>query len=162
MVLHHVAALPTVLSDVHRLLRPDGVIAVVEFGDRSGLLPDGFAVGREGFAARLATVARSAIEAHLPPGALAIDWEQRLGDAGFELLEHRRLVLHLPAPLDTRTRHWILHGLETSSRVAGGQLETDDAETLSALVDVDDPRCILHRDDLALDLSRTFLLARRC
>ena len=161
MVLHHVVELPRTLADVHLLLRPGGVIAVTELRRVHGALPVGFDVGREGFAKRLAEAVRGALEEHLPPGAMSLDWPALLTDAGFDLLDHRELALHLPAPLGDAARKLALQELQTSAGRVPGRLDHADLQALTALVDVTDPRCILHRDDLSLDLSRTFLLARR-
>lgn len=159
MVLHHVAALPRTLAEVHRLLRPRGLISVMEFGRLRGSLPVGFHVGREGFVERHAEAVRVAVEEHLPSGAMSLDWPTLLTDAGFDLLDHRELAMHLPAPLDDAARQFVLQELQTSTLT--GRLDDADLEVLAALVDVDNPRCILHRDDLPLDVSRVFLLARR-
>jgi SAM-dependent methyltransferase len=162
MVLHHVEAVPQALADVRRLVRPGGLLAVVEFGRRlHGSLPVGLDVGRDGFAERHAVAVRGALEGHLPPGAMAIDWPARLAAAGFDVVDRRELAMHVPAPLDDAARQCVLQDLATSARRAPGFLDAADLALLDALVDVDDPRCVLHRDDLTLDISRAFFLARR-
>jgi hypothetical protein len=92
---------------------------------------------------------------------MSLDWPALLTDAGFDLLDHRELALHLPAPLGDAARKLALQELQTSAGRVPGRIDHADLQALTALVDVTDPRCILHRDDLSLDLSRTFLLARR-
>jgi SAM-dependent methyltransferase len=161
MVLHHVAALPQTLSAIHRLLRPGGVFAVVEFGSSNGGLPAGFDVGREGFAERYAEVVRVVVEGHLPPGASSIGWVTVLRVAGFELVDERELVMHLPAPLGEPARHLVLHGLQGLAGKTRALLSERDGAVLDALIDTRDPRCILYRDEMGLDISRTLLLARR-
>jgi SAM-dependent methyltransferase len=161
MVLHHLAALPRTLVEVHGLLTPAGLLAIVEFGNRSGPLPAGFDVGRDGFAERLAEARLAAIEDHLPPGALALDWPALIERAGFDLLDQRALALELPAPLGDPPRRLVHQQLAGSARMTEGRLDDADREILAALVDVDDSRCVLHRDDLAVEISRTFFLARR-
>ena len=161
MVLHHLATLPRALADVHRRLRPAGLLAIVEFGTRSGPLPIGFDAGRDGFAARLAEARRAAIEGHLPPGALSLAWPALLDDAGYDVLEQRELVLELPAPLDDTARRLVHLQLAGSARMAAGRLDDADLDHLSGLVAADDPRCVLRRDDLSFEMSRTFFLARR-
>lgn len=136
-------------------------LAVLEFGRRlHGSLPAGLDVGRDGFAGRHAVAVRGALEGHLPPGAMAIDWPARLAAAGFDVVDRRELAMHLPAPLDDAARQYVLQDLTTSARRAPGDLDAADMEVLDALVDVDDPRCVLRRDDLTLDISRAFFLAR--
>jgi SAM-dependent methyltransferase len=161
MVLHHVVELPRMLAEVHRLLRPGGLLAVVELRRLHGTLPDGFDVGREGFVERLTEAVRTRLAEHLPPGALSLDWPALLSDMGFDLVDHRELALHLPAPLDDAARQLVFQELQPSTPATPGPLDDADLEVLAALVDVTDPRCILNRDDLPLDISRTFLLARR-
>lgn len=162
MVLHHLAALPRTLTDVHRLLRADGLLAILEFGALGGPLPAGFDVGRDGFVERLAAARRTALEEHLPPGALALDWAALLDEAGYDVLDRRELRLRLPAPLRDVPRGFVHQQVAGSARMAEGRLDDADREILAALADVDDPRCVLRRDDLAMEISRTFLLARRC
>ncbi len=107
MVLHHVLDLPRTLTDVHRLLRPGGVFAVLEFGRTRGVLPRGFDVGRAGFVERHDAAVRAAVEAHLPPGAMSLDWPTLLTEAGFEFVEHRELAAHVPAPLAPEARAFV-------------------------------------------------------
>jgi SAM-dependent methyltransferase len=161
MVLHHVAALPQTLIELRKLLRPGGVLAVMELGSSNGALPTGFDVGREGFAERFAEVAQAVVAEHLPPGASSIDWATMLTEAGFELLGQRELALRLPAPLDLAARELVRHQLQGPAHRAAGRLARPDLEVLDALLDADDPQCVLHRDDMRLEISRTFLLARR-
>lgn len=160
MVLHHTAAPPQALSGIRRLLRPGGVLAVLEFGRSNDTLPMRFGGGFEGFAQRYAEVARAVVEEHLPQGAMEIGWPAVLGEAGFELVEERELEMRLPAPLDESARHLVLHQLQGLAQRAAGRLAKPDLEILDALIDPDDPRCALFRDDMSLAVSRTLLLAR--
>ena len=161
MVLHHVSRLPGVLADVHRLLRPGGMLAVMEFGGAHGAFPDGFNVGREGFAERLAGAMKSSLEEHLPAGATALDWKTLLTSAGFELLVDRELAVHRPPPLTDMERQSFFQTLQMTARHVEGRLDQADLAVLIALIDVTDPRCVLHRNDLPLDISRRLLLAHR-
>ncbi len=162
MVLHHLTELPSALLKVRGLLRPGGVLAVVEFGRHlHGQLPAGFDVGREGFVERHATAVRAAFEEHLPAGALSLDWPATLTAAGFDVLEHRELTRHLPAPLDAATRQCALQEFQTSAHRAPAHLDPADREVLAALADPGDRRCVVDRDDLSLHISRTLVLARR-
>jgi SAM-dependent methyltransferase len=161
MVLHHVAALPQTLTEIHRLLRRGGLLAVVEFGRSNGGPPAGFDVGVEGFAERFAEVVRAVVEDHLPPGALSTSWPAVLSEADFELLDERELELKLPAPLDEAARHLVLHQLQGLAPGTARRLTKPDREVLDALMNADDPRYVLNREDVPLEISRSFLLARR-
>lgn len=161
MVLHHIVGLPQLLADVHRLLRPGGIIAIAELRSLHGTLPLGFDVGREGFVERLAEAVRVSLEEHLPPGAMSLDWPTLLTDAGFDLIEDRELAMHLPAPLDDAPRQLVLQELPIIVRTTQSHLDDADREVLDALTDATNPRCVLHRDDLSLTISRRFLLGRR-
>lgn len=161
MVLHHVVELPRVLADAHRLLRPGGVLAVVERHGPYGTLPSDFDVGCAGFADRLTDAVRASMQERLPPGAMSLDWPALLTEAGFELLEERTLSMHQPGPLDQAARTLVTQEIRSSAQMAAAHLDDADSELLSALVNVVDPRCILDRDDLPLAISRVLLLARR-
>jgi SAM-dependent methyltransferase len=161
MVLHHVVDLPRMLADVHRLLRPGGVVAVVELARPHGTLPAGFDVGPPGFVDRFNDAVTMALEEHLPAGAMSLDWPALLTEAGFALLDHRELAMHLQAPLDDAARRLALQELQTSAQRVPQHLDGADREVLATLVDLTDPACLVHRDDLTYAITRTFLLGRR-
>ena len=170
MVLHHVAAPGDTLRRLHDLLRPGGLLAIVEFGSTRSTLPVGFDVGEGngaagaeagGFVARHAAAVHDAVAAHLPPGAMTIDWPLLLADAGFTLLEQGEIAMHLPAPLGEVERRFVLQGLQMSLRMVAERLDAADIDTLEALASEDGPRSVLGRDDLSLDVTRAFFLARR-
>lgn len=160
MVLHHLQDLPEALRSIRRMLRPGGVLAIVEFGGHRRALPVGFDVGCDGFAERHAAAVRAGVEEHLPAGAMELDWPSLLSDADFQTVDRRDLVLHLEAPLDEPARQLVLHELETTRRMTDVRLDEQDLALQRALVDPDDPRFIAHRDDLPPDMSRTLLIAR--
>lgn len=161
MVLHHVAALPAALDEIGNLLRPGGLLAVLEFGTAPGPLPAGFPIGGDGFVDRHSRAVRAGLADHLPPGATTLDWPSLLIAANVDLLDHRELVLHLPAPLDHAGRRSIHQMLAMTSGMAHDHLSATDRDTLAALIDPDDPACVVHRDDLPLDIALTFALGRR-
>lgn len=161
MVLHHLADLPGALRTIRGLVRPGGVLAVVELGDRlHGGLPSGVGDDPPGLAERHAAAVRSALAEHLPPGALSLDWPALLAGAGFALIESRPLELHLRAPLDDPARALLVGDLEGGVRRAREQLGHDDVAALDALLDPRDPRFVLHRSDLTFDIARRLFVAR--
>lgn len=161
MVLHHVEALPTTLHEITRLLRPGGILAVLEFGTAPGPLPAGFPIGSDGFVARHSQAVRAGLADHLPPGATTLDWPALLAAADLDVIEHRQLELHLPAPLDHAGRRSIHQMIQMTSGMAHEHLDHADRDIVAALIDPDDPLCIVHRDDLPLDIALTFVLGRR-
>ena len=75
-------------------------------------------------------------------------WNQKLLAAGLVEVETRTFLLDLPAPLSLRTREGVRdHYVEWRERF-GHLLDGEDIEALEVLVDVDDPRGVLHRSDV--------------
>ncbi len=162
MVLHHVASPADTLEQLRSVLRPGGLLAIVEFGAGArGALPAGFEVGNDGFVDRHSAALVAAVAEHLPPGAMTLDWPALLADAGFEMVDRDELAMSVPAPLDATSRRFVLQGLQMSQPMMAERLDAADLATLAGLASEDDPRCVIHRDDLTLDVSRAFFLARR-
>jgi len=165
LVLHHIASPADVLRQIRALLWPGGLLAIVEFGATPhGTLPAGFDVGDlgdAGFVERHAAAVVAAITEHLPPGAMTLDWPSLLTDAGFEMVDQGELTLSVAAPLEERARRYVLQGLRMSQPMVAERLAAADVATLAVLASDDDPRSVLHREDLTVHLSRSFLLGRR-
>ncbi len=162
MVLHHVASPSDTLQQLHEVLRPGGLLAIVEFGRGAhGSLPAGVEVGNDGFVERHAAAVTAAVTEHLPPGAMTLDWPALLNAAGFDVVDSGELALSVPAPLDATARRYVLQGLQMSQRMAVDRLTADDLTTLATLASEDDEDSVLRRDDLTLEVDRSFFLARR-
>lgn len=164
-VLHHMASPADILRQIHALLRPGGLLAIVEFGAAPhDTLPADFDVGDlgdAGFVERHAAAVVAAVTEHLPPGAVTLDWPSLLADAGFEMVNRGELRLSLAAPLEESARRYVLQGLQASQPMVAERLAAADVATLAVLASDDDPRSVLHREDLTVHLSRSFLLSRR-
>ena len=92
---------------------------------------------------------------------MTLDWPALLTAAGFTVVDRGELELSVPAPLDDTARRYVLQGLQMSQRMAVDRLDADDLATLAALASEDDAHSVLNRDDLTLDVDRSFFLARR-
>ena len=161
MVLHHVADPAGVLRELHEALSPGGLVTIVEFGPPTRILPEELGFGAPGFARRHAAAQAVAIEAHLPAGALHLDWPEMLQRAGFALVERRTLVVDLPAPLPEAARRWVSQGLQRSAAMLHERLSADDQATLAVLTDPGDPRGAMHRSDVEVHAGRSLYVARK-
>lgn len=161
MVLHHLEDPGGLLRQLHAAIRPGGLLALVEFGPTTRSLPDELGFGAPGFTRRHDEAAAAAIEAHLPPGALGRDWPATLRAAGFEVLDHRTIVVDLPAPLAEVPRRWVQQRLRRSLRLVHDRLSANDLATLDVLTDPTDPRGVLRRTDVEVHAGRSLFAARR-
>ncbi len=161
MVLHHLARPADLLRELHGMLRPGGMLAVTEFGLPTRILPDDLGFGEPGFAGRHRDAVAAAIEAHLPPGAMQIDWPAMLQATGFQMVARRTIAVDLPAPLTAAVRRWVSQSLRRSAAVAHDRLSADDRATLAILTDPADPRGVLHRADVEVHAGRSFFVARK-
>ena len=161
MVLHHLADPASLLRELHEALTPGGLMAIAESGPPTRTLPEDLGFGAPGFAQRHAGAQAAAIEGHLPPGALHISWPEALQTAGFEVVEHRTILVDLPAPLTEPARRWVLQNLQRSEAMVGESLSADDRATLAILNDATDPRGVMQRSDVEVHAGRTLCVARR-
>jgi len=161
MVLHHLADAAGLLRQLHSTLRPGGLVALVEFGPPTRTLPHVLGFGEPGFGRRHADALRAAIEAHLPPGAMRIDWAATLSSAGFEDVLQRTSVVDLGSPLPERARQWVCQEFARTAVTLQERLTAADRATLAILLDPGDPRALLHRPDLELHAGRSLYIARK-
>ncbi len=148
------------LRQLHEVMRPGGLLAIVEFGPPTRTLPDELGFGAPGFTRRHAGAVAAALEAHLPAGALSRVWPATLRAAGFEVLDLRTIAVDLPAPLAEAPRRWVQQSLRRSLRMVHDRLSADDLATLDILTDPTDPRGVLQRPDVEVHASRSLYAAR--
>ncbi len=161
MVLHHLADPGRLLRELHGLLVPGGLMAITEFGPPTRTLPEDLGFGAPGFGGRYAEALAAAIDAHLPVGAMYTDWPQALRAAGFEMVEHRTILVDLPAPLAEPARRWVSQGLQRSATTMRERLSADDQATLAILTDPADRRCVMLRADVEVHVGRSLYVARK-
>ncbi|MFB7668474.1 class I SAM-dependent methyltransferase [Kitasatospora sp. NPDC056138] len=164
-VVHHVGDQQDALDRLAGLLRPGGVLAIVEGGLPSRWLPRDLGFGRPELAARLdALVADrfSRMRAELPGTvAVAEDWPGMLRSAGLAEVRSRTFLVDLPAPLPEGPRQAVRRTLERQRASLAEHLDADDAATLDRLLDPADPAGVDRRTDLFLLAARTVHFGRR-
>jgi len=152
MVLHHVERPTAVLTDLHRLLRPGGVIVLVEFAEPPQVLPTGDPAA--GAWDRLQREVAAARAHHLGLDPVTVDWPPLLHQAGFDdVTDAVRQAMH-PAPLAPTPRRWLASHLGRNLEWVSERLERHDIEALTALA-AQAPE----RDDLFVRLARRVLTA---
>ncbi|WP_129337966.1 class I SAM-dependent methyltransferase [Cellulomonas endophytica] len=164
LALHEVADPARLLREVHDVLRPGGLLVVVEPDGPPDVLPDG--VGPAGLGARLRAATVDAGWAAHP------DWHDAIVAAGLEPLDQRPWPL-VREPADALVGRYAHAWLGHVRDALGDRLEDADRAALDHLLAVADPSrgpapdgsagpsVLEHRDDLVLRTSRTAWTARR-
>ena len=171
-VLHHLADPVDGIRSLGEVLRPPargrrngGVLAVAEGGLPMRFLPGGYGVGDPSLISRLeaATGERARRHGGMTSAALdgGRDWPLLLADAGLEHLGTRTFLLDLPAPVDDRTREFVVDRFAGPAPELDDLLDATDAAALRRLVDPGDPAALVNRPDLFVLAAHTVHLARR-
>lgn len=162
MVLHHISDEVGALHQLHRLLAPVGLLAVVE-RDRPLRVVLDDELGRPGLWPRLdqAWAAWFAgLRADLPGSVASTGYPAMLAAGGFEVLADEMLALELVAPLDARGRRFALQHLERAQAQLAPYADASDLEALGVLIDEQSDRCVLARDDVGLRAVRRLYVAK--
>ncbi|OEV32012.1 SAM-dependent methyltransferase [Streptomyces nanshensis] len=163
-VIHHIGDQQAALDALGALVRPGGLLAVVERGLSPRCLPRDIGIGRPGLFARLEaaneeryTAMREALPGHT---SVVEDWPAMLARAGLVPAGTRTFLIDLPAPLGPEARAHLRDRLERNRETLGEWLDPDDARVLDTLLDADAPTGILNRPD-AFYLTATTVHAGR-
>ncbi|MCX2731088.1 class I SAM-dependent methyltransferase [Saccharopolyspora sp. NFXS83] len=156
--MHHLADPARVLSEVFAAVRPGGLLAVAELEGFPRFLPDDLGFGRPGFEERCHELLAAKRAEHLPH--ISGDWGKLLAEAGFTVAADRTFDIHLPAPVSAATARYAEVSLRRMQPFLAARLDADDVATLDTLL-ADGPGGVLHRDDLTVRTTRTFLAATR-
>ncbi|MGP3951360.1 class I SAM-dependent methyltransferase [Streptomyces sp. 7N604] len=163
-VIHHLGDQQAALSDLGAVLRPGGLLAVVERGLTARFLPRDIGTGRPGLQARLDAAAedwfaemRTALPGHTPA---VEDWPAMLAGAGLTPAGTRSFLVDLPAPLGVRPREYLQAQLTRVLDKMGDRLAPDDLDVLKTLTDPESPSGILGRPDAFYLAAMTVHTAR--
>jgi SAM-dependent methyltransferase len=157
--MHHMADPDRALAEAFAVLRPGGLLAVVEIDSFPRFLPDDIGIGRPGLEGRCHAVVDRLRAVDMPH--LGDDWGSRLGKAGFAIEVERAVAIELTPPLPAATGRYALASLRRVRSGLDGRLDADDLATLDTLISSDGPEGLLRRDDLGVRAGRSFWLARR-
>lgn len=160
-VVHHVADQQAAVDELAALLRPGGVLALVEGGLPLRCLPHEVGFGRPGLEARL-DEARARwftdMRAELGGPSMPYGWPEALARAGLVGVELRSFLAESRPPLDGVGRQVALQHLESARTELGDYLDADDRATVARLLDPDSPMGVGRRDDLVVTAVRTVQL----
>lgn len=164
-VMHHIGDQQAALTELGALLRPGGVLAVVEGGLPMRFLPRDIGFGRPGLQSRLEAANDewfSDMRAGLPGSTRTVeDWPAMLAKAGLMPSASRTFLVDLPAPLDTEPRLLLRDMLVRQREMLGDRIDADDHATIDRLVHDDDKAGLLWRPDAFVLSARTVHSARR-
>ena len=157
-VVHHLPDQQGAIDTLARLLRPGGRLALVEGGLPLRCLPFDIGLGRVGLESRL-DEARSLwfadMRDELRGPALPYGWPEALRRAGLVDVRARSFLAELAPPLDDLGRQMAERHLTSALNELGDRLAADDRDTLTRLLDPDEPAHVGRRDDLMVTAVRT-------
>lgn len=162
---HHIGDQRAMLAGLAGLLRPGGLLALVEGGLPVRHLPRDIGIGRAGLEARIDALQGewfTEMRAGLPGAKEETeDWRALLTAAGLTDSRARSFLLDLPAPLPEAAREHVAAVFARRREFLEERLPADDAAALGVLLDPDDPRSLARRPDVHLLTARTVHTGRR-
>ncbi|MFE0427121.1 class I SAM-dependent methyltransferase [Streptomyces sp. NPDC058953] len=163
--LHHIGDQRAALAGLAGLLRPGGLLAVVEGGLQPRHLPRDIGIGRPGIEARI-DGAHSLWFAEMRAALPGVkdepeDWRAMLAGVGLTAGGTKSFLLDLPAPLPETAREHVAQALARRRESAEPYLDEDDLKVIDRLLDPDDPQGLATRPDVFLLAARTVHTGRR-
>lgn len=156
--MHHMADPDRVLRNVHRMLAPGGLFAVVELAGFPRFLPENAPEDRPGLEDRCHAATEHLHAEHLPHRGA--DWGPMLTAAGFALEGERTIAVNIEGSRSEAVGRYALSSLLRIRGAAAQALPAADLAALDRLLDTDGPHSILRRDDLSVRTERTVWAAR--
>jgi len=156
-VIHHVPDQQAAVDELAGLLRPGGVLALVEGGLPLRCLPHEIGLGRPGLEARL-DEARARwftdLRAELGGPPMPYGWPEALARAGLVDVRVRAFVAEA-TPADPTGAEIARQHLVSARDELGDRLAPDDRATVARLLDPGDPAWLGGRHDLVVTAVRT-------
>ncbi|MET9346180.1 class I SAM-dependent methyltransferase [Streptomyces termitum] len=163
--LHHIGDQRAALADFAKVLRPGGLVALVEGGLTPRHLPRDIGIGRPGLEARFDAehadwFARMRSEL---PGAVREpdDWRALFASAGLVPAGTRTFLVDVPAPVPQVVRELAVSHFGRLREGFGDSLGAEDRATLDRLLDPADEQSLHHRTDLFHLTAHTVHTARK-
>ncbi|WP_039947005.1 class I SAM-dependent methyltransferase [Streptomyces sp. NRRL S-118] len=163
--LHHLGDQRAALAGLAGLLRPGGLLVLVEGGLQSRHLPQYTGVGRPGLEARIDAANAdwfAGMRAALPGAKEETDdWRALLTAAGLTPSGTRSFLHDVPAPVTDAVRDHVVSHFTWQRDSLGERLAADDRAALDRLLDPADPLSVHRRPDVFVLGARTVHTARR-
>ncbi|WP_204037074.1 class I SAM-dependent methyltransferase [Micromonospora qiuiae] len=157
--MHHMADPQRALRNVHDMLVPGGLFAVVELSGFPRFLPENAPEDRPGLEDRCHAATDHFHAEHVPHRGA--DWGPMLTAAGFTLEGERTIAVHIEGSRSPAVGRYALSALRRLRDRVAETLSADDLAALARLLDSDSPHNILRRADLSLRTERRVWAARR-
>jgi SAM-dependent methyltransferase len=157
--MHHMPDPDRTLRQVHDLLAPGGLFAVVELAGFPRFLPEGAPEDAPGLEERC----HAALDHHHAEQVphRGADWGPKLTRAGFTIDGERTVTVDIGPPHTDAAGRYALSSLRRMRGGVASALTVEDLTALDELLDTDSPHSILRRSDLRVRTERTVWAARR-
>ncbi|WP_328551571.1 class I SAM-dependent methyltransferase [Streptomyces sp. NBC_00358] len=157
--MHHMADPDRTLRQVHDLLAPGGLFAVVELAGFPRFLPDGAPDGAPGLEERCHAALDHRHAEEMPHRGA--DWGDKLTKAGFAVAGERTVTVDIGPPHTDAVGRYALGSLRRLRGGVGSVLSGEDLAAFDRLLDTDSPHGVLRRTDLRVRTERMVWAARR-
>jgi SAM-dependent methyltransferase len=157
--MHHMTDPGRTLRQIHDLLAPGGLFAVVELAGFPRFLPEGAPEDAPGLEERC----HAALDHHHAEQVphRGADWGTELTEAGFTVEGERTITIDVSPPHTDAAGRYALSSLRRMRGSVASALTTDDLTAFDRLLDTDSPHSILRRIDVRVRTERTVWAARR-
>jgi SAM-dependent methyltransferase len=157
--MHHMPDPDRTLRQVHDLLAPGGLFAVVELAGFPRFLPEDAPEDAPGLEERC----HAALDHHHAEQVphRGADWGTKLTKAGFTVEGERTVTVDIGPPRTEAAGRYALSSLRRMRGGVASALTAEDLAALDRLLDTGSPHSILRRIDLRVRTERTVWAARR-